>query len=707
MFPANGGAPSPRLIEALLRVSDAALATLSVDDLLRVLLDRFAEILDTDTAAVLMLDEAAGELVARAAKGIEEEVEQGVRIPVGKGFAGRVAAERRPVVIEDIDHADIFNPILREKGIRSLLGVPLLVEGEVIGVLHVGTLVPRQFTAEDRDLLRLAADRAALAIAHGRAYEAEQQAREEARKALLRLSALQRVSDAALAYLPLDDLLGELLDRIAEILRTDTAAILMLDEHAGELVARAAKGIEEEVEAGVRIPLGKGFAGRIAAERRPVVIDDVDHADILNPILRDKGIRSLLGVPLLVEGRVIGVLHVGTLRPWQFTAGDRDLLRLAADRAALAIENARMFEQQRIVDALQRTLMPDPLPAPPGLELAARFVPSAVGGTIGGDWYDVFPLNGGRVALVVGDVMGRGVSAATLMAQLRTATRAYALEGHRPGDVLEQLNRLIEPLRPTTLTTMVYVVLDPERESATIVSAGHIPPLLVSGEGKAGYVAVEGDPPLGVSRVATYHEHEVAVPAGAMLVLVTDGAVEVRGEPLDVGLERLRVMAEQERDVARLCSAVARGDATRGPSEDDLAILAARVAYLPDRFHSSWPADAEALGGLRHVLRRWLLRLGAGPDEVYDITVAVQEASANAVEHAYSVGAAAFDVEAMHNRGVVTIMVRDRGHWRPPRGEHRGRGLPIMEALMESVEVERGETGTTILMRRTLGGAAA
>ena len=135
--------PSPEVaIRELQRISDAALASLSMQELLNELLERVAAILTTDTAAILLLDEVAGDLVAQAAKGIEEEVEQGVRIPVGRGFAGRIAAERRAVAIEDVDHADILNPILREKGIRSLLGVPLLVEGRVIGVLHVGTLVP-------------------------------------------------------------------------------------------------------------------------------------------------------------------------------------------------------------------------------------------------------------------------------------------------------------------------------------------------------------------------------------------------------------------------------------------------------------------------------------------------------------------------------------------------------------------------------------
>src|ERR671930_281601 len=286
--------------------------------LLDELLVRIRDVLEADTAAFLLLDEEAEELVARAAKGIKEEVERGVRIPLGRGFAGRVAAQAAPVVIDDIDRADIFNPILREKGIKSLLGVPLTVSGEVIGVVHVGTLTHRAFTPDDVDLLERVAERAALAIEHERLFEAERAATDRLHKLLL-------VTDAALSHLSLNALLDELLLRIRDILEADTAAFLMLDDMAGELIARAAKGIEEEVERGVRIPVGRGFAGRIAAERAAVVIEDVDHADVLNPILREKGIKSLRGVPLLARGRVLGVVHVGTLVHRSFDAGDVEL----------------------------------------------------------------------------------------------------------------------------------------------------------------------------------------------------------------------------------------------------------------------------------------------------------------------------------------------------------------------------------------------
>src|SRR6267142_3483026 len=168
-----------------------------------------------------------------------------------------------------------------------------------------------------------------------------------------RVRRLQELTDAALAHLELDDLLRALLEPTRALLEADTAAILLLDEATDELVARASAGIEEELEDGVRIPVGRGFAGRIAAARRPVVLDDVDHADVLNPILREKGIKSLLGVPLLVDSQVLGVLHVGSRTERRFTAIDVELMQLVAQRVALAIERARLHEEVLLLDQLK------------------------------------------------------------------------------------------------------------------------------------------------------------------------------------------------------------------------------------------------------------------------------------------------------------------------------------------------------------------
>jgi signal transduction histidine kinase len=168
------------------------------------------------------------------------------------------------------------------------------------------------------------------------------------------LRKLQSVTDAALAHLPLDELLEELLVRIRDALEADTCAVLMLDETGTELVARAAKGLEEEVERGVRIPVGQGFAGRIAAERRPVFIADVNHAIVVNPILREKGIKSMLGAPLIVEQRIIGVVHVGALSLRDFSRDDVDLLQIVADRVALAIDRATAYEELLRLTKLQQ-----------------------------------------------------------------------------------------------------------------------------------------------------------------------------------------------------------------------------------------------------------------------------------------------------------------------------------------------------------------
>jgi signal transduction histidine kinase len=340
MWPEGSTAEHVRRLQS---VTDAALAHLRLDELLGALLERTRQILEVDTCAILLLDEETNELVARAALGIEEEVEQGVRVPVGGGFAGRIAAEKHPVILDDVDHAHVLNPLLREKGIKSMLGVPLLVEGEVQGVFHVGSLVPRDFHEDEVELLQLVADRAALAIEHARLFEAERAARE-------RIEHVQAVTDAALAHLEVNELLRVLLPRIRDILRTDTCAVLLLDEHTDELVARAALGIEEEV--GVRIPLGAGFAGRVALEARPMVID-VDEYPVFNPILRQKHLKTMVGVPLLVRGASLGVLHVGTLTARQFTRDEVELLQLVSERVAIAIERAQLHEELIQLDQLK------------------------------------------------------------------------------------------------------------------------------------------------------------------------------------------------------------------------------------------------------------------------------------------------------------------------------------------------------------------
>jgi len=520
-----------------------------------------------------------------------------------------------------------------------------------------------------------------------------------------RLQALERITDAALASLSAEQLLRELLLRITEILSSDTAAILLLDEESKLLHARAAKGIEEEVEQGVKIPVGRGFAGRIAAQRRAVFIEDVDHADILNPILREKGIRSLLGVPLLVEDRVLGVLHIGSLVPRRFTGEEAALLQLAADRAAIAIEHATLYEQRQLAEQLQRRLLPTDLGFATGMQLASRYLPASHE-SLGGDWYDAFVGGNGKVVIAIGDVVGHGIPAAAVMAQLRTALRAYAVEGHAPGEVLELVNRLMTGIGPRAMTTLAFALIDTERTSLELVVAGHPPPLMISPAGEPSFLEVAAGMPLGVSELARYEAQTFAFEPGAMVLLYTDGLVENRTEPIDAGLERLRALAAGGGGVEALCSKLV---ARLVPSErhDDVAMLAARIEPVPERLSGSWPAERGVLAGVRQLLRRWLETRGATADEIYDIVVACQEACANAVEHAYRPGQHSFELDATYDGGRVRVTVRDQGRWRPQRGTHRGRGVMMMRGLMDSVDIEHTDEGTTVVLERMLGAEAA
>jgi serine phosphatase RsbU (regulator of sigma subunit)/anti-sigma regulatory factor (Ser/Thr protein kinase)/putative methionine-R-sulfoxide reductase with GAF domain len=696
---------SGRGLRGLQRVTDAALSHLSLDDLLQELLERVTEVIEVDTVAILLLSDDGRALEPRAAKGLEEEVERGVRIPVGQGFAGRIAAEGRPVIVDDVEQAELVNPLFREKGLHTLLGVPLLVEGQSLGVLHVGRLESRPFSADEANLLQHVGDRAAMAISHAHLYDAERQARELAEASLERLARLQRITDAALAHLALDDLLDELLQRMKEILHVDTAAILLLEDDGRTLEARAAKGLEEWLERGFRIPVGRGFAGRIASQRRAVVIDDVDQADIRDPLLRDRGLRSLMGVPLLVSGEVLGVLHVGSLESRNFSHEDADLLQLAADRSAMAIRAARRFEQEHeVAKTLQSSLLPAALPEMPGVTVGARYLPAGVGAQLGGDWYDAFQLPDGKLGLVIGDVVGHGLSAAALMGQLRNAVRAYALEGAAPGDVAERINRLLRELERGRSATFLYAVLDPDCDEVVIASAAHPPPLLAPADGEPRFVELPASVPLGVTRRPSYTEVTDKLGTGATLLLYTDGLVERRGEDLQQGLSRLQqVAANPPEDPQELCDMLQEEMLGHTASADDTALLAVRSMALDERLRMLLPAEPESAATFRRVLGRWLSQAGAASAESDEIKLACSEACANAIEHAYSPARAVFEVEAVRDDGDVTVTVRDWGQWRAQRGEFRGRGLLLMKGLMDNVDVRQTPHGSTVRLTRKLG----
>jgi sigma-B regulation protein RsbU (phosphoserine phosphatase) len=388
-----------------------------------------------------------------------------------------------------------------------------------------------------------------------------------------RLRRIMAVTDAALAHLDTDALFIELLDRVLTLINADTAAIMLLDRDSDQLVTIAAIGLEDEVRQGFRLRIGTGFTGRVAESRAPVIIDTVDARSVVSPVLRNTGIATLVGVPMLAGGELIGVMHVGTYQARRFTEEDVALLQMVADRAALAHQAGRNQADRAATLALQRSLLPARLPRADGIDLAARYVPGHQLG-VGGDWYDVFALPSGYLGVVVGDVSGHGLRSAVVMGRLRSALRAYALIESNPATVLTFLDRKITHFEAGNLATILYARIDPDRQRMVVSVAGHLPPMLAAPDQPAKPLHLPVDLPVGVGDATPRRSTVVDLPSLATVVLYTDGLVERRGEMIDEGLGRLAAVVASD-SAESVCAAIM-ASMDVGTAEDDIALLAIR-----------------------------------------------------------------------------------------------------------------------------------
>jgi integral membrane sensor domain MASE1/anti-sigma regulatory factor (Ser/Thr protein kinase) len=381
--------------------------------------------------------------------------------------------------------------------------------------------------------------------------------------------------------------------------------------------------------------------------------------------------------------------------------------------AAAVVERRRASElvyerEHRVAETLQRSLLPEALPEIPGIAMCGRYIAASRDADIGGDWYDIFPLPNGRLGLVVGDVAGHGITAAAAMAQLRMALRGDATTSGGPAHALVRLNWLMGELHPDLMATLLYAEFDPASGAVRFARAGHPPPLRIDGSGAAAYVEGGVGPPIGVVPNAEYTESTCRVETGGVLVLFTDGLVERRDQSLGERLELLRQVASQaEGSLDASVDHIVIRMLDQGVV-DDVALLAVRpVSLTGEVLHLERPARPSFVPGVRHLLGRWLVENGASGDEAYDVLVASTEAHTNAVRHAYRDGYGVVEIEATVERADVLITVRDHGTWREPLSEVAatgGRGLRLMEALMDATEINLVNGGTEIRMRRRLHG---
>ncbi|TDT29201.1 PAS domain S-box-containing protein [Streptomyces sp. BK208] len=431
----------------------------------------------------------------------------------------------------------------------------------------------------------------------------------------------------------------------------------------------------------------------LSAERR-VWLAELCTGALLSPTTDGTGAGILLEHP---EGTMALWVDLGGSR--SFTDEDQLLLTLLAGHLAQGLTRAHQIDQQReTAITLQRSFL-GPSRLPDGF--AVRYEPATRPLEVGGDWYDTVSLPDGRIGIVVGDCVGRGLQAATVMGQLRSACRALLLQDGSPGRTLTALDTFAAGISGAPCTTVFCGVLDPQSGRLVYSSAGHPPGILARADGTTVLLEEGRSTPLAVRPGRARPEGECTVPARATLLLYTDGLVERRRHALTEGIEQACEAVREGRGTAvdGLAAHLMYRLAPEDGFDDDVALLLYRH---PAPLELSFPAESSRLAPVRHALRTWLGRCDLPPRTVQNVLVAVGEACANAIEHGHRDAPG----ETIHLRAEALVddlrlTVADSGRWKTPRPEknaHRGRGVKLMRALMQHVTITPGPSGTVVDM---------
>jgi anti-sigma regulatory factor (Ser/Thr protein kinase) len=404
----------------------------------------------------------------------------------------------------------------------------------------------------------------------------------------------------------------------------------------------------------------------------------------LERALAEVGPGGLAVLPLPAGNRMAGACLIGWDTPHDFGTDERALLTACAGLAGQALVRARAFDaEHELVGMLQRQLLPRSLPRLPGAVAVARYLPSTAGLELGGDWYDVIPLPDNHVALVIGDVQGHSAGAATLMGQMRTALRAYAVEGHPPDVVVAHANRLLVDMESDLFATCCYVDVDLEEGAAWCVRAGHLPPVLRHPDGRTEIAEAEGGPPLGVVARADFPMSPLRLPPGTLIALATDGLVETPDSDIDEAMDHFaeQLAAAAPTDLGLVADALL-GNA---PRSDDVALLLLRYDGMDLRpLRESWTVwrVPQAVGHARRFARRTLRSWGVTAE--YDaVLLVVSELVTNALVH--TDGKVRMDLTLVNNR--LRVAIADASPRSPVRPTSigweatGGRGILLVEAL--------------------------
>lgn len=508
----------------LLEVADVLATSLDLDTTLRRVAEVVRRVIDYEIFAILLLNDKTQELRIRFQVGYPADFAERARVKLGEGVTGKAAQSRQAVLVDDVTQDPTY--IAAVPNVRSELAVPLITKNRVIGVIDLEARDPGYFTEEHNRLLTLVASRIAGGIENAQLYT---RTTRQARILLL----LNEIARELSSILNLD----ELLNRVAELLRKlidyQMFSILLLDSSGEKLQHRFSLRFRENIHLKHEVPLGRGIVGHAAETKQAILVPDVSKDP--RYVEANPETRSELAVPLIYKDKVIGVLDLEHTRRGFFTDDHRRTMMTLAAQVAIAIENARLYEeiarQERRLERdlalareLQMRLLPQTLPKIAHLELAAKFVPARA---IGGDLYDFIPYSLSRLGIVIGDVSGKGAPAAIYAALVSGILRSHAPIEPGPAEMLRAVNlSLAERRIEAQFVSLIYAVWDDAHRTLLVANSGLPRPIHVHA-GKNHVIEATGLP-LGLFDDANYDEFRFKMKPGDMFVFFSDGILDAR-----------------------------------------------------------------------------------------------------------------------------------------------------------------------------------
>ena len=637
---------------------------------LQLIVNRALELAEAEQAILLVpsesdvIDDDIDTLVVAATAGRYSTEVIGQRIPMDRSTTGSVARRGIPLITDSFQY-----PIegFTDAGERSAIVIPLIADETALGVIAVARNPQQQpFGTDYLDLVSDFARHAALALALAAGRE----------NALNRQLAQADTVDEAVAVA------AEELRRLWRARRVLT--VTFPDSRQGAETSSNGMNLISVGDAAQWAELPTHLQRRLCSLR---------DGDQLRPYASEPGTA---GIALQHPDGVL-VVWIELAEQRAFTLEDQTLLTMQAGRLGQALHRVHQVDQQRETAlALQHAIL-GPAYLPQGF--AVRYQAASRPLQVGGDWYDVIDLDDGRIGLVVGDCVGHGLAAATVMGQLRSACRALLLERPSPRVALAGLDRFADRLPGARCTTAICAVLNSETGELVYSSAGHPPAIVMHADGATRIIEDGRTIPVGVRPDRRRPEARLTLPPRAVLLLYTDGLVERRHTGLDDGIAEVCALLREGRDaeLEHLASQIMQRLAPSDGYQDDVALLLYRH---PAPLQIDFPADVNRLADVRTALRNWLIRAAVNPDQIHDVLIAAGEAVSNSIEHGHRDSPdGIIRLRATVGADVVRLTIVDSGSWKPPRPEarsHRGRGINLMRALMQDVIIDPETDGTTV-----------